>query len=67
MYEFERLSADFGVRMKDENTIIEKWPIHVRPTYSLEKTTAEHEFRLVLASGFLGLDIVNEEGNESWE
>lgn len=52
--DFEQISTDLGVQMKNSNTIVEKWPTQLK--LKVGQTGAEEEFRLNLGSSFANIE-----------
>jgi hypothetical protein len=52
--DFEQISKEFGMRMKEHNTIIEKWPTRLKLRIGQEG--AKEEFRLNLGSNFTNIE-----------
>jgi hypothetical protein len=54
LYDFEKISVDLGVKIKNINTVVEKWPTQLK--LQLGQEGAEEEFRLLLGSGFTSIE-----------
>jgi hypothetical protein len=54
LYDFEKISVDLGVKLKNINTVVEKWPTQLK--LQLGQEGAEEEFRLQLGSGFTNIE-----------
>lgn len=54
LHDFEEISTDLGVEMKNINTVSERWPTQLK--LQLGQTGAEEEFRLLLGSGFTNIE-----------
>lgn len=50
LHDFEQISADLRMEMKESNTVTEQWPTQLK--LQLGQNGAEEEFRLNLGSGF---------------
>ena len=54
LHDFEKISVDLGVKIKNINTVVEKWPTQLK--LQLSQEGAEEEFRLLLGSGFTNIE-----------
>jgi len=53
-WNFTQMSAELGLEMKKDNTIVDKWPTQLK--LKLGQQGAEEEFRLLLGSGCANIE-----------
>ena len=51
---FEQVSAELNVEMKERNTVVEEWPTQLK--LKVGEKGAEEEFRWCLGSGFTNVE-----------